>query len=352
MAHKDDVVYEKGGLSTAAKRLLAIVAYYIAAGVGIAVAWRYSPSLRELLAGTSLADLASGSGAVFTRPAVADSASIIAPESALQQGKSTLFVLAGALATAIPVALVYSLTRRRRGFQQSMVHILVLLPLAVAGMVVLIQNSVALAFSLAGIVAVLRFRNSLDDVKDGVYIFIGVSIGMSAAVGALNIGLLTSVVFNACVLALWWLDFAREPTPGIRGGLRRLARLPKVAVAKTPNERGAAADGGGRDGDEVFASAARAWRRQLQLTAEHRVATPKGHSHASLRIHTSAPDVSRPAIEEVLRERTHRWELMAIVPGEGGNFTLKYRLRMRRSGRAELLDAVRAAPRTVGVELR
>jgi hypothetical protein len=350
MVHKDGIEYERGSLSTAAKRLLAIVAYYIAGGVGIALAWRYSPSLRELLAGTSLADLASGSGAVFTRPLAADSASVVSPTSAMQQGKSTLFVLAGALATAIPVSLVYSLTRRRRGFQQSMVHILVLLPVAVAGMVVLIQNSLALAFSLAGIVAVLRFRNTLDDVKDGVYIFIGVSIGISAAVGALNIGLLTSVVFNACVLVLWWLDFARRPTPGIRGGLRNLARLPKVMPAKQPNERDARGDG--RDGDEVFASAARAWRRQLQLTAEHSIATPKGHAHVSLRIHTSAPDLSRPAIEEVLRERTHRWELVAIVPNEGGNFTLKYRVRMRRSGRAELLDAVRAAPETVGVELR
>ncbi len=352
MAHKHDVESEPGGLSVAAKRLLAIVAYYVAIAAGIAIAWRYSPALRELLAGTSLADLASGSSGLFTRPVVSDTASAITPTSALQQGKGTLFVLTGALATAIPVALVYSLTRRRRGFQQSMVHILVLLPVAVAGMVVLIQNSLALAFSLAGIVAVLRFRNTLDDVKDGVYIFVGVSIGISAAMGALNIGLLTSLVFNVCVFVLWWLDFARRPTPGIRGGLRRLARLPKVVPAKAPNEAVASDDG--RDGDEVFASAARAWRRQLQLTAEHRAATPKGHTRASLRVHTDTPDISRRAVEEVLRERTQRWELMGIVPSDGGGakYTLTYRLRMRRSERADLLNAVSAVPQTVGVELR
>jgi len=350
VAHKNDAEYEQAGLSTAAKRLLAIVAYYVAIGAGIAIAWRYSPALRELLAGTSLADLASGTSGLFTRPVAPDSTSAITPTSALQQGKGTLFVLAGALATAIPVALVYSLTRRRRGFQQSMVHILILLPVAVAGMVVLIQNSLALAFSLAGIVAVLRFRNTLDDVKDGVYIFVGVSIGISAAMGALNIGLLTSFVFNGCVLVLWWLDFARRPTPGIRGGLQKLARLPKVVPVKQPNEPAAREDG--RDGDEIFASAARAWRRQLQLTAEHAVATPKGHSRALLRVHTSAPDVSRRAVEDVLREHTHRWELIAIVPSEGGNFTLKYRVRMRRSERAHLLNAVSAAPQTIGVEIR
>ena len=132
-------------------------------------------------------------------------------------------------------------------------------------MVVLIQNSLPLAFSLAGIVAVLRFRNALDDVKDGVYIFICVSIGMSAAVGALTIGLLTSIVFNASVLVLWWLDFARRPTPGIRGGVWKLMRLPKVHPPKMPN---ATRPRDGRDGSEAFASAARAWRRQLQLTSD------------------------------------------------------------------------------------
>jgi hypothetical protein len=176
-----------------------------------------------------------------------------------------------------------------------------------------------------------------------------VSIGISAAIGALNIGLLTSFVFNACVLFLWWLDFARRPTPGIRGGIWKLARLPKVVAPKAPNETSVT---DGRNGDEVFASAARAWRRQLQLTAEHSVASAKGHTRALLSIHTPAPDVSRPAVEDVLNDRTRRWELMAIVPSDGGNFTLKYRVRMRRSERAELLDAIRATPNAVGVELR
>jgi hypothetical protein len=349
MARKHQDELEPRGLSTAAKRLLGIVAYYIVTGLGIAIAWRYSPALRELLAGTSLEDLSKASGAVLTTTVTADSASAIIPTSAIEQGKGTLFVLAGALVTAIPVSLVYSLTRRRRGFQQSMAHILVLLPVAVAGMVVLIQNSLALAFSLAGIVAVLRFRNTLDDVKDGVYIFVGVSIGISAALGALNIGLLTSFVFNTCVLVLWWLDFARRPTPGIRGGIRKLARLPKVSSAPVPNEKAVGTDG---NGDEVFASAARAWRRQLQLTAEHSVASTKGHTRAVLSIHTPTPDLSRNAVEGVLGDRTRRWELMAIVPSDGGNFTLKYRVRMRRAERAELLDAIRATPNAVGVELR
>jgi hypothetical protein len=348
MARKEDLSAGTTGMSHAAKRLLAIVAYYIVFGIVLAVAWRFWPALRQLFAGTTLADLVAGPGITLSRSDVADSLRSSGSVSALQQGTSTLLVLAGVLATALPLAWTYSLTRRRRGFEQSMVHILVLLPLAVAGMVVLIQNSLPLAFSLAGIVAVLRFRNALDDVKDGVYIFICVSIGMSAAVGALTIGLLTSIIFNASVLVLWWLDFARRPTPGIRGGVWKLMRLPKVSPPKAPNVLRPA---DGRDGGEAFASAARAWRRQLQLTSEYRAASPKGHVNASLQVFTTAPDETRPLVERVLDARTHRWKFVGIMPATDGLTTLKYRVRVRRSARTELLDEVRAVARAVGAEL-
>ena len=337
------------GPSVAGRRLFAIVAYYIVAAAAIAIAWERAPALRQLLAGTSLPDLASGTFDSFARPRAVAGAGEPDAKSAIAQGLATLLALAGALATAVPVAWTYSLTRRRKGYEQSMVHIIILLPVAVAGMVVLIQNSLALAFSLAGIVAVLRFRNTLDDVKDGVYVFIGVSIGMSAAVGALGIGLLASVVFNASVLVLWWLDFARQPTPGIRGAWRRLARLPRIAPRRPRAERRETAE---REGEEVFASAARAWRRQLQLTAEQRITAGDGRFNASLRVHTTAPDVSRPALETLLQGRVRHFELVGIVPRAEGAFTMKYRLRVRRADRGELLDAIRAAPRTIGVELR
>ena len=68
-------------------------------------------------------------------------------------------------------------------------------------------------------------------------------------------------------------------------------------------------------------------------------------------VHTLSPDHTRPLIEELLRDRARRWELTGIVPDERGTFTLKYRLRVRRSARRELLDAARAMPETVGVEL-
>src|SRR4051812_32280852 len=93
----------------------------------------------------------------------------------------------GALALALPLTWVFIITRRRKGFSQSVVHTLVVLPIVVAGIMALVQDSLPLAFGLAGI-AFLRFRNTLDDTKDAVYLFVATGIGISAAAHKLEIG--------------------------------------------------------------------------------------------------------------------------------------------------------------------
>ena len=104
-----------------------------------------------------------------------------------------------AVAVALPVAWIYTLTRSKRGYQQSVVQLLIILPVVVAGIVVMVKYSIALAFSLGGIAAAVRFRNSLDDSKDAVYVFLVTGIGMAAAVD-LPVALVISVVFNAIIV--------------------------------------------------------------------------------------------------------------------------------------------------------
>jgi hypothetical protein len=332
------------GPSPAARRLLWIIAYYAVAGAAALWLWRTSPDVRALLQSDRLRELAQAGPLTPSAAAGAELSSEWLP------GRATVLALIGALATTLPLAWVYSLTRRKRGFQQSMVHTLILLPLAIAGMVVLIQHSLALAFGVAGIVGMLRFRNTLEDTKDGVYIFVATSVGISAAVGVLIVGIVTSVTFNVCVLALWWIDFARAPTPGIRGGISRLARLPKV-TARRPI---AAPAPQAWMADDAFANAAQAWRRQLRVTADHRALDPAGRFNTTLRVHTLDPTTTQPLVEQVLAESAKRWELVGITPTDNGRFTLKYLLRLRKDGRGELLGALRdrGTPQVVGVEFR
>jgi hypothetical protein len=146
-----------------------------------------------------------------------------------------------ALLLSIPVAWVYQLTRAKRGYQQSVVQLLIILPLVVAGIVVLVKYSVALAFSLAGIVAAVRFRNTLEDSKDAVYVFLATGIGLAAAVD-IPVAMAISLLFNATVVTLWYTDFGNSPVE-LEGGIaaRRLKRARQLArtgtfVAQIDNE--------------------------------------------------------------------------------------------------------------------
>src|SRR5512132_2516996 len=177
-----------------AKALIKVVVYYaVLIGVGLLV-WdalpRSGPSALSF-------DLLSGTAA----PPTASSNAARAAAGGLNLALTVGVAMMSAILLSIPIAWIYVLTRAKRGFQQSVVHLLIVLPLVVSGIVVLVQYSLALAFSLAGIVAAVRFRNTLDDSKDAVYVFLATAVGLSAAVNVPVAGVI-SVLFNATVLTL------------------------------------------------------------------------------------------------------------------------------------------------------
>ncbi len=90
---------------------------------------------------------------------------------------ATVVALASACLLMLPVTWMYVQTRRKKGFRQSVVQTLIILPLVVAGVILLVQNSTALAFSLGGIVGAVSFRNTLRDTKDTIYIFLAIVVG-------------------------------------------------------------------------------------------------------------------------------------------------------------------------------
>lgn len=109
-----------------------------------------------------------------------------------------------------PVAWIYMGARRRQGRDQAFLLTLLLLPVVVGGIVMIVQNSLALAFSLAGIVAGVRFRLTLDDTLDACYIFIAIAVGLAAGIEALEIAVVITVFFNYFILIFWELEYGEE----------------------------------------------------------------------------------------------------------------------------------------------
>jgi hypothetical protein len=139
--------------------------------------------------------------------------------------------LLGALALSFPVALVYQWTREPESYRRDFGRALIALPTAVALAVFLVKNSLALAFSLAGIVAAIRWRAGLNETMDGVFMFVVIGIGLAAGTQLLTVALVASVIFNVSILALARTSYGARPRR-LEGFTLTTVAAPPVAVAR------------------------------------------------------------------------------------------------------------------------
>jgi len=135
-----------------------------------------------------------------------------------------------ALALSIPTAWTYIASRRRNEYDNSIVRTIVILPILLTCIVLMVHNSLALAFSLAGIVGAVRFRNTLKSPGDALYVLMAIGIGLAAGIGAAEIAIVMSIIVNYCYVGLWISEF------GVEKGSQRYLRHPhdKPATDETP----------------------------------------------------------------------------------------------------------------------
>lgn len=123
---------------------------------------------------------------------------------------SLAIAIVAATALMVPISWVYFITTRDSELNRSFAQTMLLLPIIVAGIANIVQNSIPLAFSLAGIVAAVRFRFTLTDPSHTLYIFAAITIGLGAGIAAVGVSLLISVGFVYATLMLWRLDYGRN----------------------------------------------------------------------------------------------------------------------------------------------
>jgi len=138
--------------------------------------------------------------------------------------------IAGAVLTILPVSWTYMAIRKRSDYDQSLIETIMILPIAVTCLVILVHDSLALAFSLAGIVGVVRFRNTLKSTGDALYVLVAIGIGLSAGVGAMEVAIVMSLAFNYVFLLLWISDF------GGHRGTKRYMRKARKPIATGEEE--------------------------------------------------------------------------------------------------------------------
>ena len=159
------------------------------------------------------------------RSAIADAVANTERRDAIQT--IALFLvghLSGTMLAMLPIAWTYKAVNYDTGFRKSFVRSLIVLPICATTIVLLIQDSLALAFGLAALVAAVRFRVALDEAMDGIFIFAAICIGLAAGIGYLGVGLVMSVFFCVTSIVMWAMDYGRNPVDEARRAKKNAKR--------------------------------------------------------------------------------------------------------------------------------
>ena len=251
---------------------------------------------------------------------------------------STAVLLLATLALILPVSWVYMSTQKSKGHDQQVAQTLVFLPLVVAGIVLVVQNSLALAFSLAGVVAAVRFRTTLRDARDVVFIFLAIAVGFAAGVQSLVVAAVVSISFNFLLILTWRYDYGRnvlEPTAAAQWSepLQELAK--KGSNGKVPDRDLVLA----LDQKNAIALSER-FNRVRQILGP---SSKKPRFNGILSVTTDQLREAQKRVGQVLDEMAGRWRLDEVVTNVGKPSELYYLVRLRkRTGRDDVLTAVRA----------
>lgn len=309
-----------------------LVAYYVILAIIVGLLAFFFPSEIARIAAKGLGDAPEGPTVLTDALSSPDTSVTFGLGSFLGVAITTVLILIGALALILPVTWVYMSARPSGGqHNQNVVQTLVILPLVVAGIVFMVQNSLALAFSLAGVVGAVRFRTTLRDSRDLVYVFLSIVVGFAAGVQSLVVGAVVSIVFNFVLIITWRYDYGRNmlmPTAAAQWSrpLQALAsptgdhQIPDrdLLLSLTPERANALA--------ERFDRVSSAMGKKK-----------KARYNAVLHITTDNVPEAQKRVEEGLDRLTKRWDLDEVVTNVGKPSELYYLVRIKKSVSQDVL---------------
>jgi hypothetical protein len=320
------------------KPMRRLLAYYgILAVIVLLLAYLFPETLRKIAARGAGEVSAEGPTILTDALSGSPTASIgFGPGSIGDMAVTTVLILIGTLALMLPVTWVYMSARPIPGHNQQLVQTLVILPLVVAGIVMIVQTSLALAFSLAGVMAAVRFRTTLRDTRDVVYIFLSIVVGFAAGVQALAVGAIISIFFNMVILITWRYDYGRNvltPTASSQwsGPLQTLAsptgdhEIPDrdLVLSLSPQNADALADRFSR----------------VRKVLGKKKNKPRYDSLLTITTY-HVPEV-QGRVEKVLDRMTKRWMLDEVVTHTGKPSEIYYLTRLKKSApRDDVITAI------------
>jgi Domain of unknown function (DUF4956) len=157
----------------------------------------------------------------------------------LRSALSLLYAMTSTLLLMLPVSWVYKAIHEDSDYDHSIDTTTLVLPAVVAGIVTVVQHSLALAFSLAGIVAGVRFRRALSDTFDTLFILASIGVGIAAGIKSMEIAIILTVFFNYASIMVCMYGDGLESQHAVQRERRRReqkdARKHEQTAKRDPN---------------------------------------------------------------------------------------------------------------------
>lgn len=255
----------------------------------------------------------------------------------LDQISVTIISLFQAFLYAIPAAWVYVITKREDGYDESNMQSIIIIALLVTGLMMVIQDSLARAFGLVGVVSAVRFRTTMKDSKDAVFIFLGIGIGMACGLGVPHIAAALSLVVNIVLLLLWKFRLGNvvQKTSGEQSSRsiepKNPALLPMTAFGNLSDEK-----------QEEIAQREVEHYEQLRLLSEHIAERKKGkRADVVIRIVATQLQETQARMEAILLPYTRVCEVASISARNDRSAVMEFLVRLNKDVRIDdVLQAI------------
>jgi hypothetical protein len=110
--------------------------------------------------------------------------------------------MAAAVAMGLLISVVYMKTHETKTPSRGFALTLVILPSVIAIIILLIGNSVARAFSLAGAFQIIRFRSAPGNPKDITYVLFSMAVGLCSGMGFIAYAIISAIALCAVMVVL------------------------------------------------------------------------------------------------------------------------------------------------------
>ena len=275
--------------------IVRLIIYYVAWFLGLSGIFHLFPEI--------LYHVAQERERIFVGQQLDAEADVSVPLGNIQEGVARLLdpshtipvvvALVLAFGVTLPITWVYRWTRPRKKYNQSFAHTLLVIPIAIALIVFLVKGSLALAFSLAGIVAAVRFRTSLEEPIDSIYMLMAIGTGLAAGTQLTTVAYLASLIFVTVSLGVWKSNYGARPAVLAGWRIHSSEKLGK-------------ADGAGN------------------LAAEKPY-------NAQIEVHTPKVDAAQKATALSLKSSTKRWQVAEVIKNADGTAIIVFDVRLKKS---------------------